>query len=240
MLRMRLALCLLAISLIKARNVPSVDLQRQNISISVDTTILLALSKFGSEARIPIGIVLETNKPHQLCEESGQVTIRDRPLSEFLDALLAQSGYTWSVDDGVIVVHPAHVTDQLTRVLTIKFDRFGGIQTTMQGLGIVLDTWVYSRLHPEAKGYAGDILSSLGADQFPHFEVRDASVEQILNKIVSLGSKGIWLLRLDKDFEHNRNVDLHTYSYKDDANAVQGICSAISYGTSVFKNNICF
>ena len=89
MLRMRLALCLLAISLIKARNVPSVDLPRQNISISVDTTILLALSKFGSEARIPIGIVLETNKPHQLCEENRQVTIRDRPLSEFLDALLA-------------------------------------------------------------------------------------------------------------------------------------------------------
>ncbi len=41
MLRIRLALCLLAISLIKARDVPSVDLQKQNISISVDTTICL-------------------------------------------------------------------------------------------------------------------------------------------------------------------------------------------------------
>ena len=228
MLRIKLALCLLlAISLIKARDVPSVDLQRQNISISVDTTILLALSKFGSEMHIPIGIVLETNKPHQLCEENRQVTIRDRPISEFIDELLAHSNYAWSVNDGVIVIRPVHVTDQLTRVLSIKFDRFGGIQTTMQGLGSVLDTWVYSRLHPEAKGYAGDILSSLDADQFPHFEVRDASVEQILNKIVSLGSKGMWLCHLDKDFEHNRKVDLHTYSYKDDANALLSICDTI-------------
>ncbi len=231
MLRIRLALCLLAISLIKARDAPSVDLQKQNISISVDTTILLALSKFGSETRIPIGIVLETNKPHQLCEENRQVTIRDRPLSEFLDALLARSDYAWSAEDSVIVVHPAHVADQLNRVLSIKFDRFGGggIPTTMQGLGIILNTWVYSQLHPEAKGYGGDILSSLDADQFPHFEVRDASVEQILNKIISLGSKGMWLFQLDKDFEHNRNVNLHTYSYKDDADTLRTICSSGSY-----------
>lgn len=222
-----LAIFVFALSSLRAQDVLSMDLQKQTISTSVDTSIMRALTNLGNDRRIPIGIVLETGNPHQLCEDNRQVTIRDRPISDFIDELLAHSNYAWSVNNGVIVIRPAHVTDQLNRVLSIKFDRFGGIQTTMQGLGIVLNTWVYSRLHPEAKGYGGDILSSLDADQFPHFEVRDASVEQILNKIVSLGSKGMWLFQLDKDFEHNRNVDLNTYSYKDDANALLSICGTI-------------
>ncbi len=129
----------------------------------------------------------------------------------------------------MIVVRSAHVTNQINRVLNIKVDDFGGIPTTMQGLGIFLNSWISGRLHPEAKGYGGSIIASLDAEHFPELEVRDASVEQILNKIVSLGSKGMWLFQLNKDFERNRNVNLHTYSYKDDTNALQGICSAISH-----------
>lgn len=227
MLKITLAVFVFALSSLQAQDVSSVDLQKQTISISVDTSIMHALTKFGSERRIPIGIVLETGKPRQLCEQDRQVTVRDRPISEFIDELLAKSNYAWSVNDDVIVVRPAHATDQQSRVLSITFDSFGGIPTTMQGLGIVLNTWVYSQLHPEAKGYGGNILSSLDADQFPHFEVRDASVEQILNKIVSLGSKGMWLFQLDKDFEHNRKVDIHTYSYKEDTSALLSICDII-------------
>ncbi len=227
MLRVLFSVFLFAPITGKAADVSSSDLQKQTVSISVDTSILQALIKFGSETRTSIGIVLETTKPHQVCEANRQVTIRDRPISEFLDALLAQSDYTWSVEDDVIVVHPAHVADQLSRVLNIKFDRFGAMQMTMQGLGINLSSWIYYRLHPETRGFAGDILSSPDAEQFAQFEVRNASVEQILNKIVSLGSKGMWLLQLDKAFEHNRNVDLYTYSYKDDANALLSICGAI-------------
>ena len=216
-----------ALSSLKAQGVFSMDLQKQTISTSVDTSILRALTNLGNHRRIPIGIVLETGNPHQLCEENRQFTIRDRPISDFLDELLAHSNYIWSVKDGVIAIRPAHVTDQQNRVLNIRFDKFGGMPTTMQGLGIVLSTWIYSELHPEDHGYVGDILASLDAEQFPHFEVRDASVEQILNKIVSLGSKGMWLFQLDKNFEHKRNVDLYTLSYKDDANALLSICSTI-------------
>ncbi len=141
MVKVKLAICLFTISSLKAQDVPSADVQRQRISISVDSSILLALSKFGSERHIPIGIVLETNKPHKLCEEARQVTIRDRPLSEFLDALLARSDYAWSAEDRVIVVHPTHIADQVSRVLNIKIDQFGPfalLPTTMQTLGILL------------------------------------------------------------------------------------------------------
>jgi hypothetical protein len=229
MLRIHLAVCLFAIASIKAQDVSSsAALQKQTISTSVDTSILLALITFGSETHIPIGVVLETEKPHQLCEDNRHVTIRDRPISEFLDALLAQSNYAWSVNDGVIAIRPSHLADQVNRVLTMKFDRFGGMQTTMQGLGISLKAWIYSRLHPEANGFATDIISSPDAEQFAQFEVRDASVEQILNKIVSLGNKGIWILQMRRGVESNTDIDLHTYSYKDDVVALHTICSAIS------------
>jgi hypothetical protein len=217
MLRTTLALCLFAIASIEAQDVSSVDLQKQPISTSVDTSILRALIKFGSETRIPIGIALDTVKPEKLCEEHRQFTLQSRPMSEFLNRLLAQSSYVWSFDQGVLVVQSAHLPDRVSQVLEMKFDRFGGVQTTMQGLGTILSGWIYSRLHPEGSGFAGDILSSPDAEQFPKFEVRDASVEQILNQIVLLGSKGIWLLRLRPDFERSKEVDLHAYSYKDDA-----------------------
>ncbi len=202
------------------------DLERQTISTSVDTSILRALFKFGSETRVPIGIVLDTVKSEKLCEEHRQFTLQSRPMSEFLNRLLAQSSYVWSFDQGVIHVQPAHLPDRVRQVLEIKFDRFGGIPTTMQGLGIILSGWIYSQLHPD-NGFAGDILSSPDAERFPKFELRDASVERILNQIVQLGSKGIWLLRLHPDFERSKEVDLHTYSYKDDASILPTACNSL-------------
>ncbi len=231
MLQVILSMCLFAgiTGTGQARDVLSSDLQKQTISVSVDTSILQALINFGSQTRIPIGIVLETEKPHQMCEENLQVTIRDRPMSEFLDALLARSNYAWFVKDGVIVIRPAHVPDKINRVLNMKFDKFGGEPgMTMQGSGIILSAWIYGRLHPEVGGYGGDILSSADAETFPDFVVRDASVEQILDKIASLGSKGMWFLQMRQDQQHKEDINLHTYSYKDDVFGLSTICSDIS------------
>lgn len=188
----------------------------------MDSSILAALVKLGTDTHTPIGIVLDVNKPEQLCQQYRQITVLDRPISAFLHELLSRSDYSWAANGGVIVVQPISLSHDASQVLSMKFDKFGAMQTTMQGLRINLAGWIYSRLHPEA-GFAGNILSSPDAEQFP-MDVRDASVEQILNQIVSLGSKGIWLFRLRRDFEHSKDVDLRTYSYKDDSRVLQGIC----------------
>ncbi len=227
MFKRTVASFLFAFTSIQARNVSVLDPQKQTVSISVDTSVLAALVKLGSYTHAPIGIVLDAGKPEKLCEEHRQISVQDRPMSEFLDELLTQSNYVWSLDGGVIVIRPAHLSDQVSRVLNMKFDKFGGMQTTMQGLGIILTGWIYSRLHPGA-GSAGDILSSPDAEQFS-MDTRNASVEQILNQIVLLGSKGIWLFWLRQDFEHNKDIDLHTDSYKDDVGILPTICSFISH-----------
>jgi hypothetical protein len=219
---------LLAFTSIQGAKMSHLDPHTQTVSISVNSSVLLALIKLGSDTHTPLGVVLEEGKPEKLCEEHRQITVQDRPMADFLDALLTRSNYIWSADGGVIVIQPAHLSDDVSRVLNMKFDRFGGMQTTMQGLGINLTGWIHARLHPEASGFAADILSSPDAEQFSQLEIRNASVEQILNHIVSLGSKGIWILRLRQNFERTRDIDLHTYSYKDDARGLQTICNAIS------------
>jgi hypothetical protein len=229
MLGRTLAAFLLAFTSIQARDLSALDPLKQTVSISLDTSVLGGLVKLGSDTHTPIGIVLDAGKPDKFCGQNRKVTVRDKPVADVLDDLLTQSNYVWSLDGGVIVIRPAHVSDQAGRVLNIKFDRFGGMQTTMQGLGIILAGWIYSRLHPGA-GVAGDILSSPDAEQYPQLGMRNASAEEILNQIVSLGSKGIWLFRLSQNFEHNKNVDIYTYSYKDDAHALQTICSALDSG----------
>jgi hypothetical protein len=222
------AASVLVCATIQSRNLPMLDPQKQTMSITVDTSVLAALAKLGSYTRTPIGIVLTAGKPNNLCGQNRKISVHDRPIDASLDELLAKSGYIWSLDNGVIVIRPAQSSDQVSRVLNLKFDRFGGMQTSMQGVGIILANQIFMRLHPEA-GVIGDILSSPDAEQFPQLDARNASVEQILNQLVTLGSKGMWFLQLSQGFEHNRDFDLHTYSYKDDANALLAICGDIKY-----------
>lgn len=223
MFRRTLAAFLLTFAPMQARDGAALDPQKRIVSISVDASILAAVVKLGSESHVPLGIVLGAGKPEKLCEEHKRFTLQSRPMSEFLDSLLAQSDYVWVLESGVIVIRPDHLSHQISQVLSMKFDRFGGMQTTMQGLGVILSGWIYSQLHPGA-GVAGDILSSPDAQQFPEFKVQDASVEQILNRIVSLGDKGMWLLQMRQGSDHKSDIDLHTYSYKDDAHVLQTLC----------------
>lgn len=214
---------------VQARNGPLPnDPHTQTVSISVNTSILPAAIKFGTDTHTPIGIVLDTDKPETLCEEYRHFAVQDTPVPEFLNHLLAGSDYFWAFEGQVVVIRPTHLSDQTRRVLDMTFDRFGGMRTTMQGLGTTLHGWIYSKLNP-GSGFAGEILSSLDSEHFAQFNMQNASVEQILNAIVSLGSKGIWVIQLPKDFERKKDVDLHTYSYKDDAHSIQAICESIRH-----------
>ncbi|MDQ6734052.1 MAG: hypothetical protein M3Z35_08045 [Nitrospirota bacterium] len=225
MLKTTLVAVILAATTIQGHDSSVLDPTKQTVSISVDTPVLVALVKLGTETHTPMGIVLNAGKSEKLCEEHRHASVQDRPMSEFLRDILAQSNYAWTLEEGVIVIKPVHLTDQVSRVLNMKFDKFGGMQMTMQARGVILTGWIYSRLHPGA-GIAGDILSSPDAEQLS-MDVRNASVEQILNRIVSLGSKGIWFFQLRPDFEHNKDIDVHTYAYRDDAPVLQTICSGI-------------
>jgi len=89
------------------------------------------------------------------------------------------------------------------------------MRTTIQGLGVLLANRITVILHP-GQGYVGHISSSLEAETIPPFNLRDVTVEEAANFIVSRGAKGVWILYPTSEAE----VSVRTFGYKDDASVL--------------------
>ena len=192
----------------------SIDLQ--------DTTILQGFVDFSLQKRLPIGIVL-TDSP-SLCQPQRKLTLKDVSAERIVDSMLQDSGYRWSLESGVFVVKPISLSGLPNRVLQLKYSRFESMNTTMQGLGVLLSSYIQSSLEPE-KGYAGNILASSESARIKPFVLENSTVEQIANHIVSLDDKGAWILRTAPQKESG-NVRVEIYGYKDDAQILRKLpCS---------------
>ena len=192
----------------------SIDLQ--------DTTILQGLVDFSLQNRLPIGIVLSDNPG--LCHPQRKLTLKDVTAEKIVDSMLQDSGYRWSLENGVFVVKPISTSGLPNRVLQLKYSRFESMNTTMQGLGVLLSSYIQSSLEPE-KGYAGNILASSESARIKPFVLENSTVEQIANHIVSRDDKGAWILRTAPQKESG-NVRVEIYGYKDDAQILRKLpCS---------------
>jgi hypothetical protein len=175
---------------------------------------LQLLIQVGLQEHIPLGIVLDgTGK---LCTLPKGMTTKDVTVEQLLNTLLSDSSYIWLVKDGVIEVAPKQMPKSAQQVLDIRFDRFSSMKTTIQGMGNVLVDRISSHFHP-GQGFAGFIVSSPDAEKVPDFTLSNASTEQILSHLVSLGNKGIWILSPPAEPSKQTYDQLNTYGYKDDA-----------------------
>jgi hypothetical protein len=179
--------------------------------------LLSLLVQFGIQEKFPIGIVLD--KEASLCNKERNIKLESATLGQLMSTILSDSAYSWRLQDGVIEIIPKTMSKPATLVLQMTFDRFETIRTTIQGMGVILAGQIFSRVHP-GQGYAGNILSSIDAKQMAPFELLNASTEQILNHIISTGSKGVWVLYPPTDGANTREIYAHphTYGYKDDLN----------------------
>jgi hypothetical protein len=183
--------------------------------------ILHGLLRLASERHLAMGMVLETSG--KLCDRPRSSHFDDATLAEVIDGLLAGSGNKWFLRNGALEVRPNHVAEPETRILDMRFDVFNGMNTTIQGLGVILAGYVQSRLSGGG-GIAGDILSSPDSEVIPPFTLRNVSVEQIADYIVSKGTKGAWLLYSPgSDGKHPPRFDLRTYGYKDDLGVLKRV-----------------
>jgi hypothetical protein len=210
------------------------DLSQQKITLSVDTSVLRALVQFGLSTRLPVGVVLGPDTRKALCEKTVRISVVARPASEFLDDVTAGSGYRWSVRDGVFVFRPSSVPRATDDVLKMKIEHFGGDQMGMHVMGVLLGDRIVQTLHP-SNGVGGSILSPGDPELLTLRETEKSSVEQILNRIVSLGSRGMWFFQTDPHFEQYDNVHAYTLSYKDDAGLLDVVCQSI-YGGDVMTS----
>jgi hypothetical protein len=161
-------------------------------------TVFESLVQLGLQEHIPFGFVVEDND-RDLCatESQPQADFRNVPVSEILNGLLRNTNSQWLVRDGVVTIKPIRARELTTKILDMKFDTFGGMKTTMQGLGIILSGYIQSGLVPD-QGRFGDILSNDSNEMIEPFSLRDVTMEQTADHIVTSGSKGIWYLRVPK------------------------------------------
>lgn len=178
-----------------------------------NTTPLQALVSFSSQNRLPLGIVL-SDQP-SLCTPQKRISFVNVTAENVLDGVLLDSGYHWLMENGVFVVKPVPADAMIDRVLQLRYPRFQTMDTTMQGLGVILSGYIQASLDP-SQGFAGNILSSSESTRVKPFVLENLSVEQIANYIVSLDEKGAWVLSTEPQ-KPNRKISLNIYGYKDNA-----------------------
>ena len=85
----------------------------------------------------------------------------------------------------------------------------------MVKLGFELTMWIRMEVDHET-GFGGSILGSTNDERFTLGAMPAATTEEIANRIVSLGSKGMWILTMDafeRDGERTDDVEIKPYQH---------------------------
>jgi hypothetical protein len=185
-------------------------------------TSLEALLRLGMENKVALGIVRTDNR---LCKNAEDVTIDNQPFLNAANTLLKSiDGYQAVVRDGVIVIEPRTASPNSEKILNLVIGQYVAQEgSSMQELGVYLWRYVYDILHPEASTMI-EMLSGTTVP-IPPFEMHNATVEQILNRIVKEVGGGVWVLPpIPDDYRNKRDLRIaDVSSYTDDVEKIRKI-----------------
>jgi hypothetical protein len=149
----------------------------------------------GRQTRIPMGIVLgkdadALSKPMRSYDLEG-VDARVALLKA-----IEGTGYSLKDEEHVTVLIAGDVTSRQEELLMHRYSNFESSNQTMVEMGANLTGWMLVEVD-RAEGYGGSIPGSTNDERFTLDVASPASTEEIANRIVSLGSKGMWIFRAD-------------------------------------------
>ena len=187
------AILLLLFSMSCAAQQPSPRLEPQETVAfdSRDASVLDLIKAITQQTCAPIGII-PGRTPEALSSSHHSFHLENVPVREALNEAVRDTVYRVVSKDDVFMLIAEDATAQQLDLLGHRFDQFGGqcgVQLPM--LAANLSSWMGTVVEP-VSGYAGSILGSLSDERLTLSEMHDASVEEIANRIVTLGSKGMW------------------------------------------------
>jgi hypothetical protein len=158
----------------------------------------------GRQTRIPIGLVLGFDpsvleKPQRSYDLEGVTT------QNALTEAIRDTGYSLREEDGVLVLIAGDLTPRQANFLHLHYANFQS-SGTMAEMVANLTGWMWTATHP-VSGYGGSISGSTNDERFTLKEMQSTTTEEIANKIVSQGSKGMWILRTAPNDTHNPSDD---------------------------------
>lgn len=179
-----------------SRRVPFFEVKQRNL---VD-----ALLSFGSQEHIPIGIEYIDKAAFQ---QRIILEFRERKVKDILDALTHPLGYRWSITGLVVsVTHDGALVGK-SNLLNTRIPQFRIGETSMHEASLALYLHLYFVLNPKSRGIAGDSPGGNPAFRAGPFDLKNATVREILNQIVSHHSSGAWVVQqppwtMGKDLGH--------------------------------------
>jgi|SRR5579875_2363992 len=153
--------------------------------------ILSALLQVGFENHLPMGILVQGDI---LCEPkstAGQQIVTLEDLSKQIGILVP--GYKAEIKDGVFFVHPQTVSPFTLNLLKLIIPRFRSGQGGAEKFGV--DLWMHIRavlVPSEGSAFIGGVQR--GTENLPDVEMTNVTVEQILDRIVTLKTGGMWIM----------------------------------------------
>jgi hypothetical protein len=178
-------------------------------------TPLQLVQATGRQTRVPIGVVLGRD-PTLLSKTPRTYNLENvDPKSALLEAI-AGTGYSLNESNNVLVLIAGDLNPRQRMVLDHVWEDFKpGPDETMVMLGVQLTMWIEAELD-HVPGFGGSIVDSPDDERFTPGDVRLATTEELANRIVSLGSKGMWTLTTDafqRDGEWTDSVKIEPYQH---------------------------
>jgi len=147
---------------------------------------LNSLLQLGIENKVPLRIIRADDS---LCTKV-ELAVQGEPATTIIDSLVKQiSGYRWTIKDDLLVVEPEFIPPSTEQLLATEMPRFSvGVSTTQE---LEADLWRFTKavLRP-GEGSSLSILGSPDDPRIPAFEMRNVTVEEILNHIIKEDAGG--------------------------------------------------
>ena len=149
----------------------------------------------GRQARQPIGVVIGEDA-NTLYRAPRTYDLRKVDGWSALQAAIEGTGYSLRAEKGVWEVIAGDLSPRQSDLLTLRLTDFKtNPNSTMVDMGFQLTMWIGAVAHPEV-GYGASIGGSTNDEQFTITPIASATAEEIANRIASLGSAGLWILRM--------------------------------------------
>ena len=152
-----------------------------------------ALLQLGREQQIPIGIEYVDAAA---LRNRATLEMRNTTVGNVLDRITHAQGYYWSSQGRVVTVSHKGAPDGRKNLLNLRISEFTITQeVTLQAASLQLLGKLLFILHPHATGIAGDYPSGNPQFRVGPWTIRNATVRQILNHIVSQHNDGAWVVQ---------------------------------------------
>jgi hypothetical protein len=179
---------------LQQRPVASFDVEQQNM---ID-----ALLQLGQEQQVPIGIEYIDAAAFR-----NRITlhVRNSTMGELLDAITHGQSYRWFIQDGVVMVTHEGAPQGRKNLLNTRIPEFTiKREMTLQAASLKLLGALYWALNPHSTGIMGDYPGGNPKFLVEPLRMKNATIRQILNRIVSQRGNGAWVVQqppwnMDKD-----------------------------------------